>query len=113
MDRSFVEHDRLRNLGIIAGVALLCIFWGYAVVVAEWNALFVGIAVLACMLILLDFRLGVVLLIDKFRQRRAAAKAARVSDPDRLKQTYPATLSALRGHDDTPDTSSADPDAKR
>ena len=51
MDRSFVEHDRLRNLGIIAGVALLCIFWGYAVVVAEWNALFVGIAVLACMLV--------------------------------------------------------------
>lgn len=63
MDRSFVEQDRLRNLGIVAGVALLCIFWGYAVVVAEWNALFVGIAVLACMLVLLDFRLGVVLLI--------------------------------------------------
>jgi hypothetical protein len=45
------------------GIALLCMFWGAAVVLAEWNALFVGLAVVACALILVDFRIGAILLI--------------------------------------------------
>src|SRR5688500_15198693 len=48
---------------VIAGIGLLCLLWAYAVVQAEWNALFVGLAVLACVLILIDFRLGVILLM--------------------------------------------------
>jgi hypothetical protein len=48
---------------VIAGVALLCLFCGYAVVVAEWNALIVGGALIACVLILIDFRIGAVLLV--------------------------------------------------
>ena len=51
------------KLGVIAGVALLCVGWGFAVVLAEWNALIVGLALFACVLIVLDFRIGVVLLI--------------------------------------------------
>lgn len=47
----------------IMGIALVCVFWGAAVVVAEWDALFVGLAVIACVLILIDFRIGVVLLV--------------------------------------------------
>ena len=51
------------DLFTIVGVALACVFWGFAVVIAEWNALIVGVALFACALILLDFRIGVVLLI--------------------------------------------------
>lgn len=47
----------------IAGIVLLCAFWGFAVVIAELNALIVGLALLACVLVLRDFRIGVVLLI--------------------------------------------------
>lgn len=46
-----------------SGIALLCVLLGAAVVVAEWNALFVGLALIACVFILHDFRIGVVLLI--------------------------------------------------
>jgi O-antigen ligase len=51
------------KLAAIAGVALLCLFWGYAVVVAEWKALIIGVALVASVLILIDFRVGVILLI--------------------------------------------------
>lgn len=47
----------------IGGIVLLCVFWGFAVVVAELNALIFGLVLLACVLILFDFRVGVVLLI--------------------------------------------------
>jgi O-antigen ligase len=47
----------------ITAIALVCIACGVAVVLAEWDALFVGLAVIACLGILVDFRVGVVLLI--------------------------------------------------
>jgi O-antigen ligase len=66
---SWPHHDRReeRSQGVIFaaifGVALLCILWSYALVVAEWNALIVGVAFVAGVLILVDFRIGVVLLV--------------------------------------------------
>jgi hypothetical protein len=57
------ENHVALKLCAIAGVALLCVAWGFAVVIAEWNALIVGLALFACVLIVLDFRIGVVLLI--------------------------------------------------
>ena len=44
-------------------LALLAMFWGMAVAAAEMNALVIGISLLACIFILLDFRVGVALLI--------------------------------------------------
>lgn len=51
------------KLAAAAGTVLLCLFWGYAVVVAEWNALIIGVALVASVLILVDFRVGVILLV--------------------------------------------------
>lgn len=52
------------NLPLLGlAVSLLCLLCGYAVVVAEWNALFLGLALIVCVLVLVDFRVGVVLLI--------------------------------------------------
>ena len=51
------------RLAIFAGVAFICLFWGYAVVVSEWKAVVVGVALIASVLILVDFRIGVVLLV--------------------------------------------------
>jgi len=51
------------RLAVFAGIALLCLFWGYAIVLAEWKAVIVGVAVVASVLILVDFRIGVVLLV--------------------------------------------------
>ncbi len=47
----------------LAGFALLGILWGVVVAVAELNALYLCISLIGCIFILLDFRIGVVLLI--------------------------------------------------
>src|SRR6266849_5508882 len=51
------------KLSLSAGIALLGVFWGSAVAVAETNALYLCLALIGCAFILLDFRVGVVLLI--------------------------------------------------
>src|SRR5262245_35576369 len=53
----------LRWVGIVAGAGLLILFWGLAIAVAEVNAVLLFASPLACPLILLGFRVGVVLLI--------------------------------------------------
>lgn len=57
------ESHLALKLCTTAGIVLLCVCWAFAVVLAEWNALIVGLALFACVLIVLDFRIGVVLLI--------------------------------------------------
>lgn len=47
----------------LAGFALLGIVWGVVVAVVGLNALYLCISLIGCVLILLDFRIGVVLLI--------------------------------------------------
>jgi O-Antigen ligase len=47
----------------LAGFALLGIVWGVVVAVAGLNALYLCISLIGCVFILLDFRIGVVLLI--------------------------------------------------
>jgi O-antigen ligase len=47
----------------LGGFALLGAFWGAAIAVADWNALYVCVSLLGCVFILRDFRIGVVLLI--------------------------------------------------
>lgn len=51
------------RLSTLAGFALLGILWGVIVAVAEINALYLCICLIGCVFILLDFRIGVVLLI--------------------------------------------------
>ncbi len=51
------------RLSTLAGIALLGILWGVVVAVAELNALYLCISLIGCVFILLDFRIGVVLLI--------------------------------------------------
>src|SRR6266705_3264173 len=51
------------TLSVFAGITLLGAFWGSVVAVAELNALYLCIALIGCAFILLDFRIGVVLLI--------------------------------------------------
>ncbi|HYU68113.1 MAG TPA: O-antigen ligase family protein [Burkholderiales bacterium] len=51
------------TLSVFAGITLLGAFWGSAVAVAELNALYLCVSLIACAFILLDFRVGVVLLI--------------------------------------------------
>ena len=51
------------KLSIFAGLALLGAFWGSAVAVAELNAVYLCVSLIGCVFILLDFRIGVVLLI--------------------------------------------------
>src|SRR3989442_627904 len=51
------------KLSVFAGLALLGAFWGFAVAVAELNALYLFASLIGCVFILLDFRIGVVLLI--------------------------------------------------
>ena len=53
----------LRWVGIVAAAGLLILFWGLAIAVAELNAVLLFASLLACLFILLDFRVGVVLLI--------------------------------------------------
>src|SRR6266480_7204257 len=51
------------KLSMIVGIALLGIFWGSVVAVAELNALYLVASLIGCVFILRDFRIGVVLLI--------------------------------------------------
>src|SRR5712691_12821618 len=48
---------------VLGGLALLGAFWGSAVAVANWNALYLCVSLLGCVFILRDFRIGVILLI--------------------------------------------------
>lgn len=54
---------RLSPRFVVAGIALFGVFWGFVVAVAELNALFLAASLIACIFILRDFRIGVVLLI--------------------------------------------------
>ena len=47
----------------LGGIALLGAFWGSAIAVANWNAVYLCVSLLGCVFILRDFRVGVVLLI--------------------------------------------------
>lgn len=51
------------RLSVLAGIALLGVFWGLVVAIAELNALLLAASLFGCLFILLDFRIGVVLLI--------------------------------------------------
>jgi hypothetical protein len=51
------------RLAIIAAVALVALAGGYAVAAADVNGLFLCAALIGCVFLLLDFRIGVVLLI--------------------------------------------------
>jgi len=51
------------KLSVFAGIALLGIFWGFVVAVAELNALYLAASLIGCVFVLRDFRIGVVLLI--------------------------------------------------
>ena len=53
----------LRWLAILGGVGLLILFWGAAIAIADINAILLFTSVLASVFILLDFRVGVVLLV--------------------------------------------------
>ena len=53
----------LRWIAIVGGVGLLILFWGTAIAIAEVNAVLLFSSLLACLFILFDFRIGVVLLI--------------------------------------------------
>src|SRR5688500_4232263 len=51
------------KLALFAGIALLGLFWGSVVAITGLNALFLCVSLIACAFILIDFRIGVVLLI--------------------------------------------------
>src|SRR5581483_7568609 len=50
-------------VSLFTGIALLGVIWGTVVAVTGLNALYLCISVIGCVFILLDFRIGVVLLI--------------------------------------------------
>lgn len=52
-----------RSISALGGVALLGAFWGSAIGVASWAAVYLCVSLLGCVFILRDFRVGVVLLI--------------------------------------------------
>ncbi len=67
-DDSSPEDVRSRRriaveISVFAGLALLGIFWGSVVAVGGLNALYLCVSLIGCAFILLDFRIGVVLLI--------------------------------------------------
>jgi len=67
-DDSSPEDARSRRriavkLSVIAGITLLGVLWGTVVAVAELNALYLCVSLIGCAFILLDYRIGVVLLI--------------------------------------------------
>src|SRR5688572_5519767 len=47
----------------VAAIALLAAFWGAAVALADFNAVILCVALIGCLFVLFDFRIGVVLLI--------------------------------------------------
>jgi O-antigen ligase len=51
------------KFSVLAGIALLGVFWGLVVVLTELDALYLCSALVGCVFILRDFRIGVVLLI--------------------------------------------------
>jgi len=51
------------KLSVFSGIALLGAFWGSVVAIAELNALYLCVSLIGCVFILLDFRIGVGLLI--------------------------------------------------
>ena len=51
------------KLSAFAGIALLGVVWGFVVAVSELNAVYLCVSLIACVFILRDFRIGVVLLI--------------------------------------------------
>src|SRR2546430_7797450 len=51
------------KLSVFAGIALLGVFWGVVVALAELNALLLAASLFGCVFILRDFRIGVLLLI--------------------------------------------------
>src|SRR5690242_11773180 len=70
---AFRNDDNLQNAGlwrriasrlsVLAGLTVLGVFWGFVVAIAGLNALYLCAALIGCAFILLDFRIGVVLLI--------------------------------------------------
>lgn len=52
-----------RKLSVFAGIALLGALWGSVIAIAGLNGLFLAAALIGCVFILRDFRIGVVLLI--------------------------------------------------
>src|SRR5258708_22656151 len=51
------------RLSVFAGIAFLGALWGFVIAVAGPSALYLCVSLIGCAFILLDFRLGVVLLI--------------------------------------------------
>jgi len=51
------------KLVVVSGIALLGAVWGFAVAVVDVNALYLCVSMIGCVAILVDFRVGVVLLI--------------------------------------------------
>jgi hypothetical protein len=60
------------RISVFGGLALLGAFWGSAVAVAGLNALSLFVSLIGCVFILLDFRIGVVLLIVLMPLSRSA-----------------------------------------
>src|SRR6266852_8104247 len=60
---SSASHGVAFKLSVVAGLALFGAVWGSVVAVAELNGLYLCVALIGCVFILLDFRIGVVLLI--------------------------------------------------
>lgn len=61
--RASASRDVVNRLALVAGLVLFGALWGSVVAVAELNGLYLCIALIGCAFILLDFRIGVVLLI--------------------------------------------------
>lgn len=51
------------KLFVVSGIALLGAVWGFAVAVVDVNALYLCVSMIGCIAIMIDFRVGVVLLI--------------------------------------------------
>src|SRR5439155_8101213 len=60
---SLVLERRVPPGLVFAGIALLGVFWGFVVALTGLNALYLCAALVGCAFIMLDFRIGVVLLI--------------------------------------------------
>src|SRR5438477_3276447 len=61
--RESAARDVVIKVALVAGLVLFGAFWGSVVAVAELNGLYLCIALIGCAFILVDFRIGVVLLI--------------------------------------------------
>src|SRR5213594_180247 len=70
---SLVLERRVPPGLVFAGIALLGVFWGFVVALTGLNGLYLCAALVGCAFILLDFRIGVVLLILLMPISRSAA----------------------------------------